>query len=140
MRQNAMFMVLSDKAANNHLVILDKIALTEFKTKVFNNILLNLETKVFLPLNPTSAADKTVADSKKKIVAKAEKTKIKPTAKKRSFLIIVPERDEKLNYSARNLPGVELININNINIVDLLKYKNLIITKAVVEKLEERYK
>ena len=60
--------------------------------------------------------------------------------KKRSLLIIVDKADEKLNYSARNLVGIELINLDNINLVDLLRYRDLILTKAAVEKLEERYK
>jgi large subunit ribosomal protein L4 len=59
---------------------------------------------------------------------------------KRSVLIIIEKNEEKLNYSVRNLPGIELININNINIVGLLKYKNLLMTKAAVEKVSENLK
>ena len=33
---------------------------------------------------------------------------------------------------------VKKLNINNINIVDLLKYKELILTKATVEKMTEK--
>lgn len=58
---------------------------------------------------------------------------------KRSFLIIVDKGDEKLSCSARNLVGIKLMNTDNINIVDLLKYKNLILNKAAVKKLTERY-
>ena len=53
---------------------------------------------------------------------------------------MVEKADEKLSNSARNLPGLELLNLDNMNILDLLKYKNLIITKAAVEKLQARYK
>lgn len=136
MKQSAIFMVLSDKVTSNHLVVLDKISLTEFKTKIFNQILTGLENKVMLPLN--SAAPEVKAKTALNLTGQAEKQAKKPT-KKRSFLIIIDKSDEKLMYSAKNLPGVLLININNINIVDLLKYKELILTKATVEKIAERY-
>ena len=141
MRQNAMLMVLSDKVSSNHLIVLDKLALTEFKTKVFNQIITGLENKVLLPLTAAAPAAKSAAmNLTSQAKTKVEKPKAKKPAGKRSWLIIVDKSDEKLSYSAKNLPGVELINLNNINIVDLLKYKELILTKATVEKLEERYK
>lgn len=120
MRQNAMLMVLSDKVANNRFIILDKLEMAEYKTKVFNQIINGFASKIFTDLKVAQA--------------KTEKKSGKP-----SFLIIVDQGDDKLNYSARNLAGVELSNIDNINIVELLKYKNLIITRAGVEKLEKRY-
>jgi large subunit ribosomal protein L4 len=121
MKQNALLMVLSDKAAGDNFIILDKLEITEFKTKVFNKIITGFETKIL-----KSKKKETKADTKKKEV-------------KRSFLMIVDKGDEKLSCSARNLPGVKLINTENINIVDLLKYKNLILNKAAVEKITERY-
>ena len=65
--------------------------------------------------------------------------KIKNNAK-RSVLMINEVKEEKLEYSARNLAGVKLLNMENIKLLDLLKYKNLIITKETVRKLEEKYK
>jgi len=137
MKQSAMFMVLSDKVASNHLIILDKLAVSEFKTKVFNKILTGLEKKVISPLNEAAApAKKTAMNLTSQTKAKAKE---KQPVSKRSLLIIVDKSDEKLSYSAKNLPGVELINLNNINIVDLLKYRELILTKKAVEKITERY-
>lgn len=109
MKQQAILMALSDKVASEHLTILDKLEMPEFKTKIFNSL-----------------------------VEKLEKKAIK-SEKKRSLLIIVDKADEKLSFSARNLSGLELANSVNINLVDLLKYRDLVLTKAVVEKLEERY-
>ncbi len=120
MKQNALLMVLSDKAASDNFIILDKLETTEFKTKIFNKIINGFENKILKP------KEKVKADAKKKNV-------------KRSFLIIVDKGDEKLSCSARNLVGIKLMNTDNINIVDLLKYKNLILNKAAVEKLTERY-
>jgi large subunit ribosomal protein L4 len=59
---------------------------------------------------------------------------------RRNILIINDSKDEKVKYSARNLKGTEIINLENINIVELLKYKNLLLTEAAVKTLEERYK
>jgi len=132
MKQNAMLMALSDKAANENLVILDKLEITEFKTKIFNGIILNLENKKAIKPSSASASAETSADKK----ASAGK----PENKKRSLLMIVDRGDDKIKYSARNLDGVAVLNLDNLNILDILKYKNLIMTKAAAEKMEERYK
>jgi len=49
------------------------------------------------------------------------------------------KKDDKVKISSKNLAGVKLINLDNINIFDLLKYRNLILTVDVVKKLEEKY-
>ena len=59
---------------------------------------------------------------------------------RRNILIINDSKDDKIKYSARNLKGTEIINLENINIVELLKFKNLLLTEAAVKTLEERYK
>lgn len=59
---------------------------------------------------------------------------------RRNILIINDSKDEKIKYSARNLKGAEIINLENINIIELLKFKNLLLTEAAVKTLEERYK
>lgn len=71
------------------------------------------------------------------ILAKFEKEIFKTD--RRNILIISGTKDEKAKYSSRNLTGVKLINQENINIVDLLKYRNLLVTKDVIKKLEEQY-
>ena len=54
-------------------------------------------------------------------------------------LIMVPERDEILQKSARNIENVRTISVTTINVFDLLKYKNLVLTVDTVKKLEEVY-
>lgn len=54
-------------------------------------------------------------------------------------LIITAESNEVLYKSARNLEGVQIMPVNNINVYDLLKFENLIITKDAVSKIEEVY-
>lgn len=61
---------------------------------------------------------------------------LKLTAK---TLIVTAESNENAYKSARNVKGVEIIPVNNINVYDLLKYENLVITKDAVSKIEEVY-
>jgi large subunit ribosomal protein L4 len=110
MKRKAILMVLSDKVQNDNLVILDKLETKEFKTKEINSILEKFEKEVFKAKN-----------------------------KKRSILAVTSKMDEKLKYSTRNLEGIELINLDNINVVDLLKYRELLLTEEVVKNLETRY-
>ena len=54
-------------------------------------------------------------------------------------LMILPEKNETVQKSARNIEGVKTTLVNTINVYDLLKYKNLVITLDTVKKLEEVY-
>ncbi len=112
MKRKAIFMVLSDRISSNSFLILDNLDLKEAKTKVFNTVLEKLEKEVLK------------RDFKKN---------------KRSVLIINNPKNEKLRRSARNLEGVKIINSNNINILDLLKYQNLILSKEVVLEIQKNY-
>lgn len=54
-------------------------------------------------------------------------------------LIILPEKNENVQKSARNIEGVKTSLVNTINVYDLLKYTNLVITLDTVKKIEEVY-
>ena len=54
-------------------------------------------------------------------------------------LVVLPEKNENVQKSARNIEGVKTSLVNTINVYDLLKYKNLVITLDTVKKLEEVY-
>ena len=54
-------------------------------------------------------------------------------------LVIIPEKNLNVEASARNIEGVKTILVNTINIYDLLKYTNLVLTLDTVKKLEEVY-
>ena len=55
------------------------------------------------------------------------------------ILIMLPERNENVQKSARNIEGVKTTLVNTINVYDLLKYNKLVITLDTVKKLEEVY-
>ncbi len=51
-------------------------------------------------------------------------------------LILLPEKNENVQKSARNIECVKTITANNINVFDLLKYTNLILPVDTVKKLD----
>jgi len=54
-------------------------------------------------------------------------------------LIVVAESNENVYKSVRNIEGVSVIPANNLNVYDILKYDNFIVTKDAVSKIEEVY-
>ena len=54
-------------------------------------------------------------------------------------LIVLPENNKNVLMSSRKIEGVKTITANNINVFDLLKYTNLILSVDTVKKLEEVY-
>jgi large subunit ribosomal protein L4 len=152
MKQSALFMALSDKLADNKMIILDKVEMKEYKTKTVNEMVKNFENKVIVNLPVENKAitkkiksreikskvvNEEIKNFENKEVAVTRKTKNKQV---RSILLIDSEKNEQNKSSFRNLSGVELLNLDSINVVDILKYRNLIITLSAVKKLEERYK
>lgn len=54
-------------------------------------------------------------------------------------LIVVPESNENIYKSARNIEGVQVLPVNNLNVYDILKYDKFVVTKEAVNKIEEVY-
>ncbi|KGN02698.1 50S ribosomal protein L4 [Clostridium novyi A str. 4570] len=54
-------------------------------------------------------------------------------------LIVVPESNEVIYKSVRNIEGATVVPVNNINVYDILKHDKFIITKEAVSKIEEVY-
>ena len=54
-------------------------------------------------------------------------------------LIVIPEKNEMIQKSARNIEGVRTASVATLNIFDLLKYNNLVLTVDTVKKIEEVY-
>jgi large subunit ribosomal protein L4 len=60
-------------------------------------------------------------------------------AAKGRVLVIAPGRDEKLELSARNLPTVEILLADSLNVVDLLKADLVLIEQSALARMEEVY-
>lgn len=73
-----------------------------------------------------------------KIISVLEKKVIKND--RRSILVIQDTKSDKVRYSGRNLKGVKIIALDNINVIDLLNYKNLLINESAIKSLEKKYK
>ena len=54
-------------------------------------------------------------------------------------LIMLPEKNENVQKSARNIENVKTTLVETINVYDLLKYNKLVVTVDTIKKLEEVY-
>ena len=70
----------------------------------------------------------------KKMVSALSNLKVEGKA-----LILLPEKNENVQKSARNIEGVKTSLVNTINVYDLLKYTKLVVTVDTIKKLEEVY-
>ena len=70
----------------------------------------------------------------KQVVTAMKKLKVEDAA-----FIVLPESNEIVQKSARNIENVKTGSVNTINVYDLLKYKKLVLTVDTIKKLEEVY-
>lgn len=103
MRRKALFMVLSQKAKDNFLVVLDQINLKDGKTKEM------AKTIKSLPCNGAST------------------------------LVALPEYDKKIVLATRNIKKTSIEDARNLNVLDLLNNKYLLITKDSIKTIEETF-
>lgn len=103
MRRKALFMVLSEKAKNSQLVVMEKIELASPKTK-------------------------DVAKSLAKLPSKGH-----------SLLIALPNYDKNVFLSARNIKKTDIDDARNLNVLDLLNHKYLLLTKDSIKTIEKTF-
>ena len=58
---------------------------------------------------------------------------------RRDILVINNPKDDKALFSGRNLKGVKIINLENINLLDILNYKNMLLSEEAAQALSGRY-
>lgn len=103
MREKAFLTILSQKLRDKEILFLDKIDLSQPKTKEAMSIISNIAgIKGF-----------------EKLASK----------KKNHAILALPKKEEKINRSFRNIAGMRILETRNLNILDLLKYKFLIVSK-----------
>jgi large subunit ribosomal protein L4 len=103
MRRKALLMVLSGKAKEGLLILVDKLKLDQPKTKLMKKILEKLPCK------------------------------------EESCLIALPQYDRNLVLATRNLPEVDTIWARNLNVLDLLSYKYLLLPKEALKLIKETF-
>lgn len=103
MRRKALFMVLSVKAKENLLLVLDKLEIEKPKTKAMAKVL----NKLFL--------------------------------KKGSGLIVLPKINKSVILSVKNIPKTGTIQAKDLNVLDLLSYKYLVMPKEAIKIIKETF-
>jgi len=103
MRRKALFMVLSAKAKENLIFVLDNLKIEKPKTKIMVEIL----EQLFL--------------------------------KKSSGLLVLPKIDENIIKSVRNIPKIDPIQAKDLNVLDLLNYKYIVMPKEAIEVIKETF-
>jgi large subunit ribosomal protein L4 len=78
-------------------------------------------------LNLTEYKTKTVAEM------------LKAIGSEKKALIVLPEVNEKVIASAKNIPGVKTAQVNTLNVYDILNADKFIVVKGAVAKIEEVY-
>jgi large subunit ribosomal protein L4 len=80
--------------------------------------------------------DLSVADGKTKTLAE----QFAKLGLANALVIGGAEIDAKFRRAAANLPGIDLLPVQGINVYDILRRSKLVLSKAAVEALEERFK
>ena len=53
-------------------------------------------------------------------------------------LIVTDQRNERLELSSRNVPGVKVLPTQGLNVYDILKYPKLVLVQPAIEGIEGR--
>ncbi|MBI5139109.1 50S ribosomal protein L4 [Candidatus Nomurabacteria bacterium] len=104
MRAQALFSVLSKKLKDEEVVFVDSLDVTDFSTKAGVEIMKKLE--------------------------KAAGLKAVSTSKKPKVLTALWGKNEKTLKSFRNIPSLEIVFLKNLNPLDVLNHKYLLIENA----------
>ncbi len=137
-KQKAILMVLTDKANNEKIILLDQLNLDQAKTKKFFAILQQLN------LRP-SADKKTKNQTDKKNEPKQKKVKDSGAGKSvagkkvKSVLLVMPKKDQTVQRAARNIERLNIIAANSLNVVDLLKHQYLLMPVTAIEQIEKTF-
>ena len=95
-----------------------------------------------------SALSSKVAESEMLVVNKIELEEIKTKAVAqmlaklktgKKVLLVLPENNETIYKSARNIPGVKVATVNTLSVYDILNCNNLVVLKDAAKKIEEVY-
>ena len=95
-----------------------------------------------------SALSSKVAESEMMVINKIELEAIKTKAMVEMFtklktgkkvLLVLPENDEVIYKSARNIEGVKVVTVNTLCVYDILNGNNFVVLKDAAKKIEEVY-
>jgi len=96
--------------------------------KADNNLLIVLD-KIVLEKTKTKEMAKIIADLRKNI----------SHFKKGSILLALPNCDKKIILASRNLPDIQTSQAKDLNALDLLSFKYLLLTKDAIKIIKETF-
>ena len=135
-KRKALAMVLTDKARQEKIILLDQLVLAETKTKKLFEILQNLKlrSKKLSPAAKKSTVNPAVKKSQPAVIPASP-----PPAKNKlaGVLLVLAEKDQKINRAGRNLPQVRVTNVNSLNLLEVLQYQYFLTPLATLKKLDE---
>ena len=108
MKRKSLFMVLSAKAKNKSLFVLDKLTIEKPKTKQAVGLIKDLRANI-------------------------------KDFKTGTILITLPKNDKSIILSVRNMVRVEVKQAKDLNALDLLSFKYLIMPKESVKVIKETF-
>lgn len=56
----------------------------------------------------------------------------------RNALIVTEEKNERLELSARNVPGIKVLRTDGLNVYDILKYHTMVLLESSIKSIEGR--
>jgi large subunit ribosomal protein L4 len=65
-------------------------------------------------------------------------TKVIKALKMGNALIVIEQENERLELSARNVPGIKVLRCAGLNVYDILKYSNLVLLESSIMGIEGR--
>ena len=57
----------------------------------------------------------------------------------KKVVLVLSDKNETIERAARNIPGVKLLFVNTLNVLDLMNADQLVADKATLTKIEEVY-
>lgn len=96
-------MVLSGKAKNDLLLLLEQLKLEKAKTKLMADFIKNLPCKG------------------------------------KSTLLVLPKMDKNIIIASKNIPFLETIQAKDLNALDLLSFKYLLMPKEAIKAIKETF-
>lgn len=111
MKRKALLGMLSAKAQNNQVFIIEDIKIKEPKTKTFTKQFKESCAKVGLNFNKSKDLEST--------------------------LLVLPDKREDIIKASKNLKNIKTIEAKNLNVLDIGQYKNLVLIKDSVKVIKE---
>jgi len=104
MSKKAFYTALSQKLRDGEIMFLDNVSLKDAKTKEAAGVL--------------------------SAIAKVEGFEKLATKKNNKAIFVLPKKDDEIKRSFRNLSGSEVYEARNLNLLDILNYKYLVLVNA----------